>query len=83
MSDPILDRAIRLIDEIVEAEVRQGAVLYTDEAVVKIRKAVPDLLLSSEGLTNLIAERAIAARAALRLETPLEIIPPEKEEGSA
>lgn len=79
MSDPVLDEAVRLIEERVAEARRDGLTLQTDLTVIALRAALPALALSSDALTRLIAERAFAAGVPVKVETPLEILPPEDE----
>lgn len=73
-TEAALDTAIRRIDEMVHGAVRDRATIYTDRIVVRIRDEVAGLDLSSAALTRLVIERATAAGATLRIETPLEIL---------
>lgn len=73
-TDAALDMAVRRIDEMVHGAVRDRATIHTDRIVVRIRDEIAGLDLSSAALTRLVIERAAAAGATLRIETPLEIL---------
>lgn len=73
MPDRLL-RAIGLIEAKVREAGERGETVYTLEVVRAVREEIPDLPISSDALTQLVADMAVKHGAAVKIEVPLEVV---------